>query len=57
LRKTTKATGLGRETIRGILNGEKVKAATLAKVAMGLRLEQEGRTGQGLMPVVLQNRL
>ena len=32
LRKTTKQTGLDRKTIRAILNGEKVKASTLAKV-------------------------
>jgi hypothetical protein len=38
LRRTTKATGLDRKTIRGILNGKKVKASTLAKV-MGLREE------------------
>jgi len=35
LRKTTKETGLDRKTIRAILNGEKVKASTLAKVVMG----------------------
>jgi len=39
LRKTTKETGLDRKTIRGILNRRKVKAATLAKVVMGLREE------------------
>jgi len=37
LRKTTKETGLDRKTIRGILNGEKVKASTLAKMVVGLR--------------------
>ncbi len=37
LRKTTKETGLDRKTIRAILNGKKVKASTLVKVAMGLR--------------------
>lgn len=37
LRRTTKATGLDRKTIRGILNGKKVKASTLAKVVAGLR--------------------
>ena len=36
LRKTTRATGLDRKTIRAILNGKKVKASTLAKVVMGL---------------------
>ncbi len=41
LRKTTKETGLDRKTIRGILNGRKVKASTLAKVVMGLRRERE----------------
>jgi hypothetical protein len=41
LRKTTKETELDRKTIRGVLNGEKVKASTLAKVVMGLRSEQD----------------
>jgi hypothetical protein len=39
LRKTTKETGLDRKTIRAILKGKKVKASTLAKMVMGLRLE------------------
>jgi len=39
LRKTTKETGLDRKTIRGILNGKKVKASTLAKVVVGMRQE------------------
>ena len=39
LRRTTKATGLDRKTVRAILNGKKVKASTLAKVVMGLRKE------------------
>jgi hypothetical protein len=39
LRKTTKETGLDRKTIRAILNGEKVKASTLAKVVIGMRQE------------------
>lgn len=39
LRKTTKQTGLDRKTIRAILKGKKVKAATLAKVVMGVREE------------------
>jgi hypothetical protein len=39
LRKTTRQTGLDRKTIRAILMGKKVKASTLAKVAMGLRQE------------------
>jgi hypothetical protein len=30
---------LDRKTIRGILNGKKVKASTLAKVMIGLRQE------------------
>jgi hypothetical protein len=39
LRKTTKETGPDRKTIRGIVNGKKVKASTLAKVMIGLRQE------------------
>jgi hypothetical protein len=39
LRKRTKETGLDRKTIRGILNGKKVKASTLTKVVIGLRQE------------------
>jgi hypothetical protein len=41
LRRTTKETELDRKTIRGILNGKKVKASTLAKVVIGLR-QQHG---------------
>jgi hypothetical protein len=41
LRKTTKETGLDRKPIRAILNGEKMKASTLAKVVIGLRLQQD----------------
>ena len=41
LRKTTKATGLDRKTIRAILNKKRVKASTLAKVVLGLREEHE----------------
>ena len=37
LRRTTRESGLDRKTIRDILNGEKVKALTLAKLANGLR--------------------
>jgi hypothetical protein len=37
LRKTTEETGLDRKTIRGILNGKKVKVSTLVKVVMELR--------------------
>jgi hypothetical protein len=37
LRKATKLTGLDRKTIRGILNGKKVKVGTLAKVMIGLQ--------------------
>jgi hypothetical protein len=37
LRKATKETGLDRKTIRAILNGNKVKASTLAKVVIRLR--------------------
>ena len=39
LRKTTKATGLDRKTIRAIIKGKKVKASTLARVVTGLREE------------------
>jgi len=39
LRKSTKETGLDRKTIRAILNGEKVKASTLAKAVIGLGRE------------------
>jgi len=39
LRKTTKDSGLDRKTIRGILNGKKVKVSTLAKVVIGIRAE------------------
>ena len=41
LRKTTKETGLDRKTICGILNGRKVKASTLGRMVMGLRLQQD----------------
>jgi len=37
LRKTTKETARDRQTIRAILKGKKVKASTLAKVAVGIR--------------------
>jgi hypothetical protein len=47
LRKTTKETGLDRKTIRGILKGKKVKAATLAKVVMGLHGEEKADLGAG----------
>ena len=39
LRKTTKQTGLDRKTIRAVLNGQKVKIATLVKIVIGLREE------------------
>jgi len=39
LRRTTKQTQLDRKTIRGITNGKKVKASTLAKVVIGLQQE------------------
>ncbi len=39
LRKVSKETKLDRKTVRTILNGKKVKASTLAKMAMGLRNE------------------
>jgi hypothetical protein len=39
VRKTTKDTGLDRKTIRGILDGKKVKASTLTKVVIGIREE------------------
>jgi hypothetical protein len=41
LRKTSKESGLDRKTIRAILNQKKVKASTLAKVAIWLRSEQD----------------
>jgi hypothetical protein len=37
LRKTTRDTGLDRKTIRAVLNGKKVKIATLEKIAIGLQ--------------------
>jgi hypothetical protein len=37
LRKTTKRSGLDRKTVRAVLQGERVKMATLAKVVIGLR--------------------
>jgi hypothetical protein len=37
LRKTTKQTGLDRKTIRAVINREKVKIATLAKIVIGLQ--------------------
>lgn len=36
LRRSTRQTGLDRKTIRAILNGQKVKPSTLAKVALAL---------------------
>jgi hypothetical protein len=39
LRRTARETGLDRKTIREILNGKKVKIATLAKIAIGLKQE------------------
>jgi hypothetical protein len=39
LRKTAKQMGLDRKTIRAILQGKKVKASILVKVAIGLRRE------------------
>jgi len=39
LRKTTKETGLDRKTIRRLLNKQKVKVSTLAKVVSELREE------------------
>ena len=44
LRRTTKVTGLDRKTIRAILNGKKVKASTLAKIAMGLQRRWDSST-------------
>jgi hypothetical protein len=38
LRQTTKQTRLDRKTIRGIRSGKKVKASTLAKVVIAMRL-------------------
>jgi hypothetical protein len=37
LRRVAKETGLDRKTVRAILNGKKVKATTLAKMAVGLQ--------------------
>ncbi len=37
LRSTTKQTGLDRKTIRAIVNGEKVKQSTLAKIVVAMR--------------------
>lgn len=37
VRRATKLTRLDRKTVRGILQGKKVKASTLAKVVTGLR--------------------
>jgi hypothetical protein len=45
MRKTTKLTGLDRKTIRGILNGRKVKTSTLAKVVHGLQSQWQRPTG------------
>jgi hypothetical protein len=39
VRKTTKQTQLDGKTIRGIVNGKKVRASTLTKVVIGLRQE------------------
>jgi len=44
LRKTTKETGLDRKTIRGILQGKKVKPSTLAKVPIGLREDEKNKS-------------
>lgn len=44
LRNTTRRTGLDRKTIRGILNGKKVKVSTLAKVVTGIRDKQAGKS-------------
>jgi hypothetical protein len=40
LRQTVKRTGLDRKTIRAIVNGERVKVSTLAKIVIGLRSPQ-----------------
>jgi hypothetical protein len=37
LRKATRDTGLDRKTMRAVLNGKKVKIATLAKIVIGLQ--------------------
>lgn len=37
LRKRTRETGLDRKMLRGIVQGKKVKASTLAKIVIGLR--------------------
>lgn len=42
LRRTTRETGLDRKTIRAVLNGERVKPSTLAKVVAGIRRTDNG---------------
>lgn len=37
--ENNRETGLDRKTIRAVLKGEKVKASTLAKVAIGMQEE------------------
>jgi hypothetical protein len=37
LRRTTRATGLDRKTIRSVINRKRVKIATLAKIVIGLQ--------------------
>jgi predicted transcriptional regulator len=49
LRRTTKTTGLDRKTIRKILNGKPVKVSALAKVAFGLRAEEQDKNMEGIV--------
>jgi|SRR6516162_1938352 hypothetical protein len=49
LRQTTRDTGLDRKTIRAVLNRQKVKTATLAKLVIGLQ-----RRSRYHQPVAMQ---
>ena len=41
MRQAARYSGLDRKTIRAVVNGQKVKASTLAKVTVGLRASHE----------------